>query len=109
MGSRSGSYSQQDIREKRLVAYVVSRDGVEVRVEELRQALRANCRSTWCRASFVSVEELPLTPNGKLDRRALPAPGSHQQMRMNLSIRARRGGNARQEFSRKCWELSMWE
>ena len=62
--------------EKRLVAYVVSEGGVEVKVEELRQALRAKLPEYMVPSAIVILEELPLTPSGKINRRALPAPES---------------------------------
>ena len=60
--------------EKRLVGYVVSEEGVELKVEELQQALRAKLPEYMVPSALVMLAELPLTANGKLDRRALPAP-----------------------------------
>jgi acyl carrier protein len=62
---------EESEEEKRLVAYVV---GVEVKVDELRQALRAKLPEYMVPSAFVVLDQLPLTPSGKLDRRALPAP-----------------------------------
>ncbi len=59
---------------KRLVAYVVTRTGREVRPGELRAFLRARLPEPLVPAAFVTLEQLPRTPSGKLDRRALPAP-----------------------------------
>ena len=60
--------------EKRLVGYVVSEEGVELKVEELRQALRAKLPEYMVPSALVVLEALPLTANGKLDRKALPMP-----------------------------------
>ncbi|HEU4507795.1 MAG TPA: amino acid adenylation domain-containing protein [Pyrinomonadaceae bacterium] len=60
--------------EMRLVAYVVSEGGVEVKVEALRQALRAKLPEYMVPSAIVILEQLPLTPSGKVNRRALPAP-----------------------------------
>jgi amino acid adenylation domain-containing protein len=62
--------------EKRLVAYVTSRDESSVSVEELRAHLAAALPDHMVPGAIVSLEHLPLTPSGKLDRRALPAPAS---------------------------------
>jgi acyl carrier protein len=64
--------------EKRLVAYVVSREPSNVEktpsVESLRAHLKAVLPEHMVPSAFVMLEQLPLTSNGKLDRRALPAP-----------------------------------
>lgn len=60
--------------EKRLVAYMVGRDGVSLKVDEVRSFLREHLPEHMIPQSFVWLEELPLSPNGKLDRRLLPLP-----------------------------------
>ncbi|MGX2041489.1 amino acid adenylation domain-containing protein [Methylocaldum sp. MU1018] len=65
---------------KRLVAYLVLRDGTEagehagVVTDSVRAALRAGLPEYMIPAAYVVLEALPRTPNGKLDRVALPAP-----------------------------------
>lgn len=60
--------------EKRLVAYVVSRQEPPVTAEQLREHLRRKLPDHMMPAAFVSIRDLPLTPNGKIDRKALPPP-----------------------------------
>ena len=63
--------------EKRLVAYVTSREGAgELKAEGLRTYLKAVLPEHMVPSAYVRLESWPLTPNGKLDRRALPAPDS---------------------------------
>jgi len=62
------------VEERRLVAYVVSRDKQPLPVSELRQFLMKKLPDYMIPSAFVFLDALPLTPNGKVDRRALPPP-----------------------------------
>lgn len=65
---------EEVVGEKRLIAYVVPRDGADADVDALSAQLRARIPEHMVPAAFVILEKLPLTPSGKLNRRALPAP-----------------------------------
>lgn len=60
--------------DKRLVAYVVAREGEATSVAALRKALELKLPEFMVPSTFVFQASLPLTPNGKIDRNALPAP-----------------------------------
>ncbi|MES2936778.1 MAG: amino acid adenylation domain-containing protein [Pseudomonadota bacterium] len=60
--------------DKRLVAYVVAKEGQSVAGSELGTHLAQTLPQYMVPAHFVALQALPLTPNGKVDRNALPAP-----------------------------------
>ncbi len=64
--------------DRRLVAYVVGRDGAPA-VPELLRDLREHLPEAMVPSVVVPLERLPLTPNGKVDRRALPDPGTGER------------------------------
>jgi amino acid adenylation domain-containing protein len=57
--------------EKRLAAYLVARQGVEVNLHELRRALKERLPEYMVPTGWGRLETLPLTSNGKTDREAL--------------------------------------
>jgi acyl carrier protein len=63
--------------DKRLIAWVVPRDGQTApEGPELRAFLRERLPEPLVPSLFVPLAALPLTPGGKLDRRALPEPAA---------------------------------
>lgn len=60
--------------DKRLVAYLVTRQNQRLTPGELRSFLNERLPDFMVPASFVFLDRLPLTPNGKVDRDALPPP-----------------------------------
>ena len=64
--------------DKRLVAYVVPREGAQVGVGELRRHVQERLPAPMVPAAWVVLGALPMTPSGKVDRRALPAPGGER-------------------------------
>jgi len=59
---------------RRLVAWVVGRDGPPPAVDDLRDFLREHLPAGLVPSTFVALAALPLTANGKVDRAALPPP-----------------------------------
>ncbi|MDD7940431.1 amino acid adenylation domain-containing protein [Actinomycetospora lutea] len=63
-----------DIRDDRLVGYVVPVDGAQIDPAALRADLAAVLPTAMVPTALVALDRLPLGPSGKLDRGALPAP-----------------------------------
>jgi hypothetical protein len=59
-----------------LVAYVVTRNGSSLGIDEVRRYLADKLPDYMIPTALVVLESFPLTPNGKLDRNALPAPAA---------------------------------
>jgi acyl carrier protein len=66
---------EDEAGEKRLVAYVVSGAGGELKSGELREHLQRVLPEYMVPSAVVMLEKLPLNANGKVDRKALPPPG----------------------------------
>ncbi|MGE5735587.1 MAG: non-ribosomal peptide synthetase, partial [Acidobacteriota bacterium] len=67
------SAMEDSLGEKRLVAYVISNNGL-ISAAELRDFLKSKLPLYMVPASFVQVTAFPLTPNGKIDLKQLPQP-----------------------------------
>ncbi|MDB4951688.1 MAG: non-ribosomal peptide synthetase [Gemmatimonadetes bacterium] len=61
--------------DRRLVAYVVAKEGASVDTAELRAHVKATLPDHMVPSAFVALDAIPRTPNGKVDRANLPAPG----------------------------------
>ncbi len=60
--------------ERALVAYVVTSDKQDLRIDNIRKFLINRLPLAFVPSVFVTIDQLPLTANGKVDRQALPSP-----------------------------------
>lgn len=58
----------------RLVGYLVTQPGVDLKTTDLRNYLRERLPEYMVPSFFIMLDEFPLTPNNKVDRKAMPAP-----------------------------------
>ncbi len=71
---------------KRLVAYIVLKEGERVEQEALQQTLGRRLPDYMVPSAYVYLDRWPLTANGKVDRHALPAPDeAHQREEHNYA------------------------
>ena len=63
-----------EVRQERLVAYVVFAEGESMTVTEIREFLRDTLPDFMVPSLVVALDRIPLTPNGKVDRAAIPDP-----------------------------------
>lgn len=66
--------------EKRLVAYVVARQGSQLSTKSLRKELAEHLPDYMIPSAFVQLESLATSANGKLDRTNLPVPSSENTL-----------------------------
>ena len=62
---------KQDAADKRLIAYVVADEAVEVTSDELRSFLKSRLPDYMIPAGIIVLAQMPLTANGKVDRPGL--------------------------------------
>jgi amino acid adenylation domain-containing protein/non-ribosomal peptide synthase protein (TIGR01720 family) len=65
---------EEQAGDRRLVAYVVTRNRTKINTTELRRFLDDRLPEYMIPSAFVFLDRLPLTANGKIDRAALPLP-----------------------------------
>jgi amino acid adenylation domain-containing protein len=73
---------ENEMAQKRLVAYLISEQKQAPSSSELRCFLTSKLPEYMVPSAFVILQSFPLTSNGKVDRRALPAP---DEMRPELT------------------------
>jgi acyl-CoA synthetase (AMP-forming)/AMP-acid ligase II/acyl carrier protein len=67
--------------QKKIVAYVVPRNGEHLSTKELRNYTKERLPDYMVPAHVVALQAFPQTPNKKIDRKALPPPGNNRPER----------------------------
>ncbi len=65
---------EDEVGEKRLVAYVTLNSARQLKASAMRDYLRKQLPDYMVPSSFVQLPSFPLTANGKVDKAALPMP-----------------------------------
>ena len=60
-----------DELDRKLIAYIVARSGVSLKIMELRSYLQKTLPKYMIPSDWVFIDDFPLNPNGKIDRKAL--------------------------------------
>lgn len=72
--------AREDVRgDQRLVAYVVSNEGLVTGKVDLREFLKEKVPEYMIPSAFVLLKNLPLTSNGKVDRQSLPLQAQYER------------------------------
>lgn len=74
LAPRETTSAANDITDKRIVAYIVWKQGVTSQTGELRNFIKGHLPEYMLPSAYVEMDALPLSPNGKVDRKLLPAP-----------------------------------
>jgi acyl carrier protein len=74
LAPRVATPATNDVTDKRLVAYIVWKQGEPSQTGELRNFIKGHLPEYMLPSAFVEMNALPLSPNGKVDRKLLPAP-----------------------------------
>jgi amino acid adenylation domain-containing protein/thioester reductase-like protein len=72
---------EDQLGDKRLVAYLVEEQLGTLQVDELKAQLKQALPDYMVPSAFVVLEQMPLSTNGKLDRKKLPAPDMTEQLK----------------------------
>jgi aryl carrier-like protein len=75
--------------EKRLIAYVVPKEGTALTATALRDHISSFLPDYMIPAAFVELDTIFTTPNGKVDRAILPAPTSANTLRDECFVEPR--------------------
>ena len=74
LAPRDTTSAANDIADKRIVAYIVWKQGMTSQAGELRNFIKGHLPEYMLPSAYVEMDALPLSPNGKVDRKLLPAP-----------------------------------
>jgi len=74
---------------KRLVGYIVPKQGQAVTISDLRRHLRLKLPEYMIPSHFLMVDALPISPNGKVDRKSLASLDAHMPLQQESFVAPR--------------------